>query len=241
MGGVALPILVLIVVEPDKGTTLLLAAVTAALMLVAGVRWLHVLVPVVAGGGAFGLLIANSGYARDRVIGFFNQGHSAAVNHQVFRSLEAFAVGGVRGTGFGTGTLKGNIPEVSTDFVFPAVGEELGLPFTLAVVAAFVILLACGSLVAHRAPDTFGMMIAAGITFLIAGQALVNMGVVTNLLPNKGMALPFLSRGGTGTVVLLTMVGLLIGVARQAGAAPAASARRTGWNPFGEPDTDFPQ
>ena len=82
---------------------------------------------------------------------------------------------------------------------------------------------------------------ATGTTFLLAAQALVNLGVVTDLLPNKGMALPFLSRGGTGTVVLLTLVGLLISVARQASEAPDYGNHRAVTNPFGEPDTDFPQ
>lgn len=241
MGAVALPLLALIVVEPDKGTTLLLACVTVSVMLVAGVRWTHVLVPVVAGAVAFGLLIANSGYARDRVLAFTDRTHNPDLNFQVNKSLDAFSVGGMHGTGLGTGTLKWSIPEVSTDFVFPAVGEELGLPVTLAVVGVFVLILACGALIAHRAPDLFGMLIAAGITFTLAGQALVNMGVVTDLLPNKGMALPFLSRGGTGTVVLLTLVGLLVSVARQAGRAPEPVIGRVRSNPFDEADTDFPQ
>jgi len=241
MGAVALPLLLLIVVEPDKGTTLLLACVTISMMLVAGVRWPHVLVPVAAGGAAFAILIANSSYARDRVLSHWDRSHNPDLNFQVNKSLDAFAVGGVHGTGLGTGTLKWSIPEVSTDFVLPAVGEELGLPVTLAVVAVFLVLLGCGALVAHRASDVFGMLIATGITFTMAGQALVNMGVVTDLLPNKGMALPFLSRGGSGTVVLLTMVGLLISVARQADRVPEVAAGRAGANPFGDPDTDFPQ
>lgn len=241
MGGIALPLLALVVVEPDKGTTLLLASVTISLMLLAGVRWLHVLVPVVLGGTGFGLLIASSDYARGRVLAFLNPESNPALNYQVERSMDAFGAGGVHGTGLGTGTLKWSIPEVSTDFVFPAVGEELGLPVTLAVVLAFLVILVCGALIAHRAPDSFGMLIAAGTTLTIAAQALVNLGVVTALLPNKGMALPFLSRGGTGTVVLLSMVGLLIGVARQAETMPSPELRGVVTNPFGEPDTDFPQ
>lgn len=241
MGGVAFPLLVLVVVEPDKGTTLLLAFVTVALMLVAGVRWLYVLVPVVAGGAAFVVLVATSDYAHARVRAFLNPEGNPTLNYQVDRALDAFGAGGFYGTGLGTGTLKFRVPEVSTDFVFPAVGEELGLPVTLAVVLAFLVILVCGALIAHHAPDPFGMLMATGTTFLLAAQALVNLGVVTDLLPNKGMALPFLSRGGTGTVVLLTLVGLLISVARQASEAPDNGNHRAVTNPFGEPDTDFPQ
>ena len=239
-GAIALPLLALIVIEPDKGTTILLAFVTVALMLVSGVRWFHVLVPVLLGGVAFGFLIASSGYARDRVRAFMNPEGNPALTYQVDRSLDAFGAGGVRGTGFGAGSQKWNIPEVSTDFVFPAVGEELGLPGALAVVVAYLVILISGAVVAHRAPDPFGMLIASGVTFVIAAQALVNLGVVTDLLPNKGMALPFLSRGGTGTVVLLTLVGLLISVARRSGFDPVSDGRRAA-NPFGEADTDFPQ
>jgi cell division protein FtsW len=242
MGGVALPFLVLVVVEPDKGTTMLLAAVTALLMLVAGVRWLHVLVPVVVGAALFGVIIANSGYARARVEAFWKPADSNKdLSLQVDRALDAFGAGGLHGTGFGIGTYKGRIPEVHTDFILPAVGEELGLLFTLGVVAAFLVLLVCGALIAHHAKDSFGMLVAAGITFTIAIQALVNLGVVTYLLPNKGMPLPFLSRGGTGTVVLLTMIGLLISIARRAEVLAPSSVPRSVSNPFGEPDTELPR
>ncbi|MEN9674150.1 MAG: cell division protein FtsW [Verrucomicrobiota bacterium] len=241
MGGIALPLILLVVIEPDKGTAMLLAVVTLAVMLIAGVRWTHVLVPLVSGLVAFVMLVASSDYARARVLAFLNPESNPTLTYQVDRALDAFGAGGLHGTGLGTGTLKFRVPEVSTDFVFPAVGEELGLPVTLAVVFAFLVVLLCGALIAHRARDPFGMLIASGATFMIAAQALVNMGVVTHLLPNKGMALPFLSRGGTGTVVLLTLVGLLISVARQAGEAPVPESGRAVTNPFGEADTDFPQ
>jgi cell division protein FtsW len=133
------------------------------------------------------------------------------------------------------------VPEVHTDFILPAVGEELGLPATLGVVVAFAIILFCGALIAHWASDGFGMMLASGVTFVIGLQALVNLGVVTHLLPNKGMALPFMSRGGTGTVVLLTMIGLLISVARHAQVPTTASVGSAVPNPFGSTDTDFPE
>lgn len=241
MGGIALPLMLLVVVEPDKGTTLLMAFVTTAVMLIAGVRWRHVLVPVIVGGAAFAVLIATSDYARARVLAYMNPEANPALTYQVDRGLDAFGAGGLYGTGLGTGTLKFRVPEVSTDFVFPAVGEELGLGVTLVVVFGFLVILLCGALIAHRAPDPFGMLIAVGTTFMIAAQALVNLGVVTDLLPNKGMALPFLSRGGTGTVMLLTLVGLLISVARQAGETPVPELRRAVTNPFGDADTDFPQ
>jgi cell division protein FtsW len=239
MGAIAFPILALVVIEPDKGTTLLLGAVTVALMLVGGARWAHVMVPVVSGLAAFAVLLAVPGYARDRVEAFLNPGDNKTLTFQVERGLDAFGAGGLHGTGFGLGLHKFRVPEVHTDFILPAVGEELGLPATLGVVVAFGLILFAGALIAHWASDGFGMLLAAGMTFTIGLQALVNLGVVTHLLPNKGMALPFMSRGGTGTVVLLTMIGLLISVARQAEERPAMAEARGVRNPFGDTDTDF--
>ena len=122
----------------------------------------------------------------------------------------------MEGTGLGKGTMKFSVPEVRTDFILPAVGEELGLTFTLAVVAAYLVILWAGTAIAARAPDRFGRLMASGITFLIAMQAAINMGVVTGVIPNKGMPLPFVSRGGSNLIVLLTMVGILASVARAA-------------------------
>ncbi len=238
-GFVALPLLALIVVEPDKGTTLLLGVVTVGLLLVGGARWRQVMIPALAGLTAFLVLLSVPGYARDRVQAFLNPGDNKALSYQVDRGMEAFGAGGWHGVGFGRGTHKFKVPEVHTDFILPAVGEELGLTATLGVVAAFGVILLCGAAIAHRAGDLFGMMLASGITFTIALQSLVNLGVVTYLLPNKGMALPFVSRGGSGTIVLLTMVGLLISVARQASDRAVEGAGAWSSNPFGSSDTDF--
>lgn len=240
MGVIALPVLALIVVEPDKGTGLLLGAVTVALMVVGGARWSQVLVPVTIGLAAFAVLLSVPGYARDRIQAFLQPENNKTLSYQVDRGLDAFGAGGWHGAGFGLGTHKFKIPEVHTDFILPALGEELGLPATVGVVLAFAVILFCGALVAHWASDGFGLMLAAGITFTIGLQALVNLGVVTHLLPNKGMPLPFMSRGGTGTVIMLTMIGLLISIARHSGERPAV-VRGATHNPFGgDPDTDFP-
>jgi cell division protein FtsW len=141
--------------------------------------------------------------------------------------------------------MKFSVPEVRTDFILPAVGEELGLTFTLAVVTAYLVILWAGTSIALRAPDDFGRLMAAGITFLIAMQAVINIGVVTSVFPNKGMPLPFVSRGGSNLIVLLTMVGILAAIARAAdeegeeprgktdAARPSRVRRR---NPFGRDD-----
>jgi cell division protein FtsW len=241
LGVIALPILGLILVEPDKGTTLLLGCVTLLVMLVAGVRWSHVALMGLVGGVLLGAVIMRSDYAMARIRGFFKPDENRDAAVQLNQSLYAFSAGGVEGVGLGRGAQKFKIPEQHTDFIFPVVGEELGLVATLGVVAAFATILLCGAFITHRAPDPFSMLLAAGITFVITAQACINMGVVTGLLPNKGMALPFVSRGGSGIVVMLTLAGLLLNVSRRSQAPEAAAGPRNARNPFAEPDTDLPQ
>ena len=111
-----------------------------------------------------------------------------------------------------------------TDFIFSVIGEELGLTATLSVLIAFMVILICGVYIAWNAADTFGMLIATGITFLIAMQVVINLGVVTGALPNKGLALPFISYGGSNLVIMLGCVGLLLNIGRHAGERLPVSA-----------------
>jgi len=108
------------------------------------------------------------------------------------------------------------VPEHHTDFIFSIIGEELGLIATLAVIAAFVVIAICGIYIALRSRDTFGSLLALGITLLISLQAAINIGVVTSALPNKGLPLPFISYGGSNLLAMFVGVGILFSVARQA-------------------------
>jgi cell division protein FtsW len=129
----------------------------------------------------------------------------------------ALGSGGWTGLGLGNGRQKlGFVPEHHTDFIFSIIGEELGLVATLAVVIAFIVLVVCGICIAWSARDTFGQLLATGITFLIGLQAFINIGVVTSALPNKGLPLPFISYGGSNLLAMLACVGLLFSIARQA-------------------------
>ncbi|MGB0581649.1 MAG: FtsW/RodA/SpoVE family cell cycle protein, partial [Limisphaerales bacterium] len=103
-----------------------------------------------------------------------------------------------------------------TDFIFSVIGEELGLIATLSILLAFLLITLCGMTIAWKARDRFGYYLATGITLLIAAQAVINIGVVTSALPNKGMSLPFISYGGSNLLMMLTMVGILISIARKA-------------------------
>jgi len=131
----------------------------------------------------------------------------------------------VSGLGLGNGRQKfGFLPEHQTDFIFANIGEELGLIATLGIVVAFVALLISGIYIAWHSRDTFGLLLGTGLSFLIALQAFINIGVVTSALPNKGLPLPFISRGGSNLYLMLVCVGLLLSVARRAGDHRAAMA-----------------
>jgi cell division protein FtsW len=237
-GAIVAPLFVLILLQPDRGTAALVALVALILLVLAGVRLLYVIPPAALALAALAAMIVFNPMARDRINAWLHpERHRDDAALQVLRGLFAFGEGGIEGRGLGQGTLKFKVPEVHTDFILPAVGEELGVSATLGVVALYGLILACGLAIARRAPDQHGMLLAAGVTFLIAAQACINLGVVTALIPNKGMPLPFISRGGSNIAVMLTLVGVLLGVARQAAPAgePAAPAGR---NPFSE-DTDF--
>lgn len=223
-GGLLIPgvmvgaVLVLIFLEPDWGATILLGAVSGIMLLVAGVRWLY-LVPVGV-GAVSGLIfmLVNDPTRLRRVFGWLDlegNKHTAA-GYQTWQSILALGSGGWTGVGLGGGMQKyGFLPFHESDFIFPVIGEELGLVCTLGVVAAFVVIVVCGLYIAWQARDTFGFLMATGLTFLIGLQAFINIAVVTNVLPNKGLPLPFISRGGSNLVVMLVSVGLLLSIARR--------------------------
>jgi cell division protein FtsW len=129
----------------------------------------------------------------------------------------ALGSGGWFGLGLGNGRQKlGFVPEDHTDFIFSIIGEELGLMATMAVVLLFVVLVICGVVIARRSRDSFGLLLGTGLTFMIGLQAFINIGVVTSVLPNKGMPLPFISYGGSNLVLMLVSVGLLVSISRYA-------------------------
>jgi cell division protein FtsW len=215
---IALPILGLIFIEPDRGTTILLAGVSGIMLLLAGVNLKHVVLPVFFGIVALGVALAYDPMRLARLRSWWDlEGTKTGVGFQGYQSILALGSGGWTGQGLGNGRQKlGWVPEHHTDFIFAIIGEELGLVATLLVVVAFLVILLCGLYIALRAPDRFGLLLGCGVTFLIGLQAFINIGVVTGALPNKGLPLPFISYGGSNLLAMLACIGLLFSIARRA-------------------------
>lgn len=229
------PVLGLVFLEPDYGTTLLLAAVSAGMLIVSGARLTFIAPVVMIGLLAVGISIWHNPTRLGRVKAFLHpEEHREGKGYQQYQATLALGAGGATGVGLGDGRQKfGYVPENHTDFILSIVGEELGLVATLGVVAAFTVIALAGIFIASRASDRFGMMMASGITFLISLQAFINIGVVTTVLPNKGLPLPFVSYGGSSLLMMLTCVGVLLSVARHAH-EPVRS--ESGFNPFNPRD-----
>jgi len=136
--------------------------------------------------------------------------------HQQWMGLIAFGSGGVEGLGLGNGRQKMlYLPYAHTDFIFPVIGEELGLRVTLVVVFCYLLIVTSGILIALNAKDRFGMLLGFGCTAILGLQAAINVGVTTSLFPNKGLPLPFISYGGSNILFCLICIGILINIYRQ--------------------------
>ena len=219
--------LLLVLAEPDFGSTALLGSVAFGMMFIAGVRLAYLVPTAVTGLAGFAVLIWHSPVRAARLLAFADlEKYQAGPGYQVYQAVLAFGSGGWSGLGLGNSRQKMfYLPEAHTDFIFPIVGEELGLIGTLAVLLLFMAVLACGVVIAMRAPDLYGQYLGLGITMLIAVQALINIGVVTAWLPTKGLPLPFISFGGSNLMMNLIAVGILLSIFRHGAAEPAGEER----------------
>jgi cell division protein FtsW len=226
---VILPVIALIFVEPDRGVAILMTAVCGIMLFIAGARIRYAVVPVLLGAAFLYHSLTHDAMRMHRILAWLHpEDAKDGVGYQAYQALIALGSGGLRGLGLGDSRQKlGFVPEHHTDFILSIIGEELGLIATIAVVATFVVLIVCSTIIARRASDTFGMMLASGVTFLIGLQALINVGVITSTLPNKGMPLPFISYGGSNLLIMLLSVGLLISVSRY-----SSEPAKNGSNPF---------
>ncbi|MBL9177879.1 MAG: cell division protein FtsW [Verrucomicrobiaceae bacterium] len=216
-GLILMGIVALIGCEFDLGSALLAAAVGMAVMFVAGTKVRYLVLIILACGGGLWAGVKYLPNRFDRIMVTFDlEKHKEGLGLQQWVSKLAFGSGGFEGRGLGEGRMKlSYLPEAHTDFIFPMVGEELGLRGTAGVVLAFAVLVMSGFMVSAYAPNRFGKLLGAGLTFLIGMEALLNMGVTTALLPNKGLPLPFVSYGGSSLVAAMAAVGILINIHRQ--------------------------
>jgi cell division protein FtsW len=219
----------LVLAEVDLGTTALLGITTFVVMFIAGANplWLGVL--SFAGLGALIIVATQISERMGRLSAFLHpQNFKEDAGLQQMQALIAWGSGGMEGLGLGNGRQKMlYLPYAHTDFIFPIIGEELGLRVSLLVVFLFVVIIVCGIMIALHAKDRFGLLLGCGVVSLLALQAAVNIGVTTSLLPNKGLPLPFISYGGSNLVACMFGVGLLLNVYRQGILEPPSKRRVT--------------
>lgn len=210
----------LVMLEKDLGTTIVLCAIFSAVYFSAGAKLVHI-GTVAAGLVAIGVgAILFAPWRVARIMAFLDPyKYSDDEAYQVVQSLYAIGSGGVFGEGFAKGQQKlFYLPYPYSDFIFSVVGEELGLIGTLAVVAAFGLLLWRGARAALGAPDRFGTLLGIGLVTGVIAQALFNISVVISILPAKGIPLPFISYGGSSVVITLVAIGILLSISRRADA-----------------------
>lgn len=214
------PVLGLIMWQPDFGSSLVLLAIVAVMVFAAGLPWRYivragvVIVPVVA------VVAILDRYRVRRLTAFLDPwADRLGDGYQLVQSLIAVGSGGVTGKGLGYSVQKlGYLPYPHTDFIYAVVGEELGLVGASLLLVCFALITWRGLRTASRAPDAFGSLVALGLTTMIAVQAFVNMSVVLGLLPTKGITLPFVSAGGSSLIVSLAGMGVLLNISQRASA-----------------------
>ena len=215
----------LVLLQPDLGTTILLGLIVFAVLWVEGLPARYVATSVFAAGVAVAVLAVIADYRMARITGWLAPEADPLGNgYQLLQSRFALGSGGVFGLGLGSSRGKWNfIPNPETDFIFAIIGEELGLIGAVMVLALFTVLLYRGLSIAYAAPDGFGRTVAFAITVWLVGQAVVNVGTVTGLLPITGVTLPLVSVGGSSLLSTLLALGILVSISRS---VPVADRRR---------------
>ena len=212
-----LPVLLLMVKQQDLGTTAIMLAIMVVIMFCAGTRLVYLLpVPIMGIAG----IVMTSIFIPERLARWMAFLHPEQFRdgegYQQLQALIALGSGGLSGLGLGNSRQKMYyLPEVNTDFVFPIIGEEMGMWVALGIVMAFLILMLCSGWITVHAPDPAGVLLGTGITVMIALQAMMNLAVVTSLMPCKGIPLPFISYGGSNLLTCLAAIGILFNMHRQ--------------------------
>ena len=215
-----LPVMVLLLLQPDFGSTALLAGTTFILMFIAGVRPLFLFGGLFGGAGAAAVLIATSPYRLARVMTFIDPWRDpAGKGFQVIQSMLGLHNGSIFGQGLGNGKEKlFFLPEAHNDFIFAVIGEELGFIGVAAVIIAYILFIYRGLKISwnslHQRQDRFGFYLGCGISLILGLQAFINMAVVMGLLPTKGLTLPFISYGGSALTLNLFAIGILYSISK---------------------------
>ncbi len=205
-------IIVGLIITQDFGTAAFIAMMTFIMLLIGGAKKMHLLPPIPIVLGILTIAVMGSDYRKERIESFFDPNE---ISYQANQSLIAISTGGAFGKGLGQGVIKyGHLPEDTTDFIFSIIAEEMGFVACVFVISLFVVFACSGILVAMRCKERFGRFVAAGIVMAVTLQALVNIGVVTVVLPTKGIPLPFISAGGTSMLLTSAAVGILLNIAR---------------------------
>jgi cell division protein FtsW len=212
------PVLVLVLREPDLGTSAVIGLTAVTMFFVAGANLFHLGALAVAGVSAVGFLVSRTPYQLDRVRALFDPwADPLGIGFHTIQGLLALGLGGILGAGLGESRLAGGLflPNASNDFIFAIIGEEFGFVGGAVVVALFVTIAYQGFRTALAAPDTFGALLAAGITTWLCVQAFINIGVVVAVVPITGITLPFISAGGSSLIISFAAVGILLSISRE--------------------------
>lgn len=221
------PIAIALFIQNHLSVGLVMGSITVVMMIMAGCKMSHFILSGLSvgglGGGALALYLATKGQSAgsesfriDRILNFMDPWQDpTGTGWQAIQSLYAIGSGGLFGVGLGDSKQKYlYIPEPQNDFIFSILAEELGFVGCTVVIILFALFIWRGILIAMKAPDMFGSLVATGITTLVLVQVVINIGVVTNTIPNTGMPLPFFSAGGTALIILMGMCGILLNISR---------------------------
>jgi cell division protein FtsW len=204
----------LIAIEPDFGQAVCLMLIIAVLLFIAGISWKYVTAAIVVGLPLLYFAVLLFPYRFQRILAFLDRTHEPlGSGWQISQSLTAVGSGGLLGLGLGAGKQKlFFLPEAPSDFIFAVIGEEIGLIGSIAVCFAFLFFFYRGMKIALKAPDRFGFYLGMGITLMVVMQAFINMSMVLALMPTKGIALPFISQGGSSLLLSLMATGVLLNI-----------------------------
>ncbi len=219
---------ILIFLQPDFGSVIILGAITWIMLFVGGVRILHLLTPLLILLPALYMFMINAPYRFKRIMSFWDPWkYPTDEGYQMIHSFMAFGTGGIWGTGIGKSYQKlFYLPEPHTDFIFSVIGEELGLLGVLVILLLYFVILWRGISIAINADEPFESFMAIGLTIAIGLQVCINMGVALGLLPTKGLTLPFLSYGGTSLLINMASIGVLMNIGASTNALKTRRVRK---------------